>query len=340
MKIAQFRFKLEDGSPLILTYNLQLNSVSPKWEKVVNDRKVNEFDIPTTEFGKAPLELKIQNKTRADLPRLMEKLNTIITSINEYYDDPLPLFTNTNEIDHKILNYLHEEFERYGERHGHITPIGYRNLQGDPDVWPGRKFKVEFHQLWLDLNQYIHITETALDTSNFPNFSCLVQYTPFIENGAPIEDEDKLFLHNRYTWGSLYLGYNTLGKDYAHTQMDNDQRVIANDQIKVQTQLSSEVWLNFSSERVNALHKAEEYDFWKWYKNLPVELQSKVPIGNINALALGRYYLGVISFDETFLKFHPNKNDWEISNSELRKKWNLEVFSKIVEVTGIKILDV
>ena len=337
-KIAQFKFKLEDGSPLILTYNLQPNSLLPKWEKVVNDRKANEFNIPSTEFGKAPLELKIQNKTTDHLPQLMLKLNSIIQGINEYYDCPLPLFTNINEIDHHILNHLHEEFERYGERHGAIN--NYVNYTLNPKVWPGVEFKREFHQLWLDLNQWIHITEAALSPSWFPNFSCLIQYTPFIEQGAPIDEEDKMFLHTRFTWGSLYLGYNTLGKDYDHTMNDNDQRVIANDQIKVQQFLSSEVWLNFAGEKVDALHKSEEYDFWVWYKSLSPELQAKVPIGNINALALGRYYLGSISFDNEFLKFHPKFEDWLEPNSELRRRWNLEVFSKINKVIGIKILDV
>ena len=324
-KIAQFRFELEDGSPLILTYNLQPNSLTPRWIDIVNRRKNDSTGI----------ELKITNKTSADLEKLMVKLNTIVTDINKYYDEPLPLFQTTREIDQKILNYLHEEFERYGERH-RLMSNRYREQTGDPNVWPGNMFKAEFHQLWLDLNQWIHITESAMQSGDFPNFSCLIQYTPFEEHGSEITDEDKLFLDTTFSWGRLYLGYNTLGKDYMHAFQDDDKRVIINNQVKVQEWISSEVWLNFSPE-ANVNHKEFELQFWEWFKTLPdsTEIQKLL---NISELRLGRYYIGELSFDQTFLNFHPNYNDWLVPNSDLRKRWNLEVFSKIVKSTGIKIV--
>lgn len=347
MIIAQFRFELEDRSPLILTYNLQDNSLTPKWVDVVNQRKLetNQSSLKKlltgNSFPTEPLELKIQNKTADDLPKLMEKLNQIISDINKYYDQPLPLFTNTTEIDHDILNYLHSEFERYGERHAEMSNH-YMDPRPnmDPKVWPGIGFKKDFHQLWLDLNQWIHITESAMDTEEFPNFSCLIQYMPFKEQGAPIAEEDKLFLSNIPAWGGLYLGYNTLGKDYVHTYSDNDQRVIANDQVKVQKYLSSEVWLNFTRDPVHQPHHyTPNLGFWQWYKSLPQDLQAKVPIHSLNDLALGRYYLGTVSFDQAFLNFHPVYEDWLESGSDLRRRWNSEVFSKIVKVTGIKIIN-
>lgn len=344
MKIAQFRFELKDGSPLILTYNLQDNSLTPKWIDVVNQRK-EENPPPSTiekffkgdQFPKDPLELKIANKTPDDLPELLNKLNELSTEINKYYDIPLPIFTSVDQIDYKILNYLHEEFERYGERHAemqlHYTEI--RENQ-DPNVWPGIVFKVEFHQLWLDLNQWIHITENAMHNDGWPCFSCLVQYLPFVEEGAPIDEIDKLFLENDCHWGHLYLGYNTLGKDYSHAYDDKDDRVVFNNQVKVQKYLSSEVWLNFSKSASTVPHKDFELQFYNWWKNI----NPPVPFPNISELALGRYYLGSLSFDQTFLDFHPVHDDWLIPDSDLRKDWTLKVFSKIVKATGIKILDV
>jgi hypothetical protein len=321
-KLVKFHFELEDKSPLILTYKLHPNSLTAKWTNIINRRSSNNTG----------LELKITNKTSADLEKLMIKLNSIVTDINKYYDHPLPLFTTTNEIDQNILNYLHEEFERYGERHSIISGK-YRELVGDPNVWPGNSFNSNFHQLWLDLNQWIHITESAMHSTNFPNFSCLIQYTPFEEQGAAITDEDGLFLDSTFSWGRLYLGYNTLGKDYMHAFYDDDKRVIINNQIKVQEWMSSEVWLNFNPD-VNLDHKAFELLFWKWFKTLP-----NTPPLNLNELRLGRYYLGELIFDQTFLDFHPNYNDWLlVDNRELRKKWNTEVFSKIVKATGIKIV--
>jgi hypothetical protein len=341
MKIAQFRFELEDGSPLILTYNLQDNSLTPKWLDIVSKRKAETTQlskigklIKGNRFPKDPLELKITNKTVDDLESLMLKLNSIVNKINEYYDEPLPVFTSTKEIDHTILNYLHEEFERYGERHRQIAPIGYRNLTGDPAVFPGTAFKVEFHQLWLDLNQWIHITESAMDTDEFPNFSCLIQYLPFEEQGAAIDPEDKLFLDLENKWGHLYLGYNTLGKDYMHAYSDDDKRVVTNNQVKVQKFLSTEVWLNFGKDTLDAPHKEYELRFYNWWKTLGGQ-----PFVGIEELALGRYYLGEISFDQTFLDFHPVYEDWLVPNSDIRRDWNLQVFRKIIKATGVKIVD-
>jgi len=341
MKIAQFRFELEDGSPLILTYNLQDNSLTPKWLNVVNNRKQETPQstlkslISGSTFPREPLELKIQNKTSDDLPKLMDKLNIIVSEINLYYDEPLPLFNTTKEIDHTILNYLHSEFERYGERHAQISQFGYRNLIGDPDKFPGTAFRQEFHQLWLDLNQWIHITESSIVERDFPNFSCLIQYTPFVEQGDMITNEDKLFLEHSFKWGHLYLGYNTLGKDYMHAYDDDDKRVIINNQVKVQEWLSSEVWLNFSPDNIEARTKEYELNFYKWWKTLG----DNVPFPSTSDLALGRYYLGQLSFDQTFLDFHPVYQDWLVPNSDLRRDWNLKVFRKIVKATGVKLLD-
>ena len=347
MKIAQFKFELEDGSPLVLTYNLQDNSLTPKWIECVKQRKTEtkqpskiETLIKGTKFPKDPLELKITNKTIDDIESLMIKLNSIVTQINEYYDEPLPLFNTTKEIDHAILNYLHEQFERYGARHAEIKADGnYRNhfnrVGGNPDRYPGHTFKVEFHQLWLDLNQWIHITEGVMTDSDYPNFSCLIQYIPFVEQGAPIDPEDKLFLDHSPKWGQLYLGYNTLGKDYMHAYCDDDKRVITNNQVKVQKYLSTEVWLNFSKDTLDAPHKEFELRLYNWWKSI----EGNPPFVNIDELALGRYYLGEISFDDTFLNFHPVYEDWLVPNSDIRRRWNLTVFSKIVKATGVKIID-
>jgi len=347
MKIAQFKFELEDGSPLVLTYNLQDNSLTPKWIECVNQRKKEskkpskiETIFKGSKFPKDPLELKITNKTIDDLEGLMLKLNSIVNQINNYYDETLPLFNTTKEIDHTILNYLHEQFERYGARHSEIEAAGnyqthFNTVGGNPDRYPGNSFKIEFHQLWLDLNQWIHITESAMIDEGYPNFSCLIQYTPFIEQGARITPEDKLFLDHTPKWGQLYLGYNTLGKDYMHAYADDDKRVITNNQVKVQEWLSTEVWLNFSKDELYAPHKEFELRFYNWWKSI----EGNPPFVNVDELALGRYYLGEISFDDTFLDFHPVYEDWLVPNSDIRRAWNLTVFRKIVKATGVKIID-
>ena len=323
--LARFHFELRDGSPLAITYQLQPNSLVPRWIDIVTKRQADQ------------LELKISNKGIEDLPYLMDTLNEIVKTINSYYDRQLPLFTSINEINRDTLNHLHEEFEVYGTRHQAVYPQGIAPVipaDADPTVWPGTEFKMEFHQTWMKLNEYIHITESAMDNSGWPNYSCLVQYMPF-EWGVAVTETDKIFLDNNFKWGQLYLGYNTLGKDWNDACMDNDQRLISNDQIKVQQSFCSESWLNFNAEA--EMPKSAEAKFYQWWQSLSPGLQQLVPIDSINKLALGRYYLGQVVLDEAFLDFHPVHDDWLLPNSELRSRWNKEVFGKIVKAAGIEV---
>jgi hypothetical protein len=323
-RYAIFHFRLKNGEILKIRYKLAFTSLLDRWIAIVNRRRKSK-DI---------LELKISNKTSKDLGELMSTINEVIEKINRYYDKQLPLFRNVSEITDEALNHLHEEFELYGERHQDAFPIKQGEIR-DPNIWPGLYFKEDFHRAWLKLNEYIHIIESALSPSFFPHFSCLVQYDPF-ERGDPINPEDRLFLDTDFSWGQLYLGYNTLGKDWKDAMSDNDIRLIANNQIKLQETFCSEAWLNFSDHR--SQHKITESRFWKWYTELSPDLKSKVPIGDLSALSLGRDYLGSVVFDDTFLKFHNNTEDWVMPYSEVRRKWNIEVFSKIEQAIDIEIV--
>jgi hypothetical protein len=330
-KLARFQFELRDGAPLDLFYDLHDTSLRERW--------INQINARNAEPGTF-LDLKIANKTLDDIDYLINKINEVIVGINAYYDKQLPVFTDTTKIDRELLNYLHEEFELYGERHEQIIIKEKRHIVSpvDPNVWPGIRFKKEFHDLWLKLNEYIHIIETALATNHddiFLNFSCLVHvYPPVI--GDPIQEVDKLFLESNFKWGQLYLGYNTLGKDYIHAMNDDDVRVITNDQIKVQTHFSTEVWLNFT-EGANP-SKLEESKFWAWYNKQEQSVKDKIPMDNLNALGLGRYHIGSIVFDDSFTKFHDYK-EW-MYNPHLHHKWNMEVFSQIERVIKVEIIEI
>lgn len=333
--LAVFQFELRDGSPLNLYYRLHNTSLRDRWIKQVMDRNAE----PNT-F----LDLKISNKTIEDIPYLLNKINEVITSINAYYDKRLPLFTETTKLDHEILNYLHEEFENYGERHEQIIIKEKRHLTnpGDPNVWPGNRFNLAFHNLWLKLNEYIHIIETAISIIStgyddfFLNFSCLVNVYPPVP-GEPIQEIDKLFLDTNFKWGELYLGYNTLGKDYHHALNDDDVRVINNDQVKVQEYFSTEAWLNFTEGAISP--KTEEARFWAWYEQQEQSVKDKIPLDNLNKLALGRYHIGSIVYIESFEQYSADYREW-INNPMLRHKWNVEVFSQIERVVKVDIIEI
>ena len=313
-KGVRFTFELENGQSLQLEYCLQPNSLREKWISEVK----SYLKEPNTY-----LNLKISNKNYLHLDELKEKINSIVNEINTAYEyEILVPLNRTKDINRTKLNNLHEKFEEYGE---------YGAGDGGGPWYRGQRV----HDLWLDLNEWIHITETAMETNSedYPNYSALVTvYPPY--PGKKLEEKDKLFLTTDFSWGHLYLGYNTLGKDYMHVTFDDDVRVITNDQVKVQNMYSSEAWLCFQ-EKQYFLNETQS-QFYRWHKTLKKETQEMIPIENLNKLALGRYYLGCISINEDLLKFHPIQQDW-YSNADLQKRWNNEVFSKIKSVTRIEI---
>jgi hypothetical protein len=312
INIVKYTFELDNGKPLELEYYLQNNSLKKKWVREVGTH-LKKSD--------AYLNLKLSNKNYLHLKELQEKINSIVEEINAAYEYKMlvPL-TGTTDICRTTLNNLHEKFEEYGE-YGAGDGEGpwYRNQN--------------VHNLWLDLNEWIHVTETALDSGedDYPNYSALVTvYPPY--PGKDLEEVDKLFLTAEYAWGHLYLGYNTLGKDYLHVWLDEDVRVITNNQVKVQNKYSSEAWLCFQ-EPSFFLNEAES-NFYNWYKNLDKEVRDMIPTDNLSKLAFGRYYLGCISINRDLTKFHPIERDW-FTDKNLQKRWNNEVFSKVKSVTKI-----
>lgn len=331
-KYIKFYFELIDGSELRLTYELIPNSLRDRW---IEHAKKRQAEVDSY------LNLKIANKTSKDIFYLMNKLNAIVEEINYFYDKKLPSFNSINEIDRNILNYLHEEFEEYGDRHQKIINDGryYENLplEADAGVWPGIRFNKNFHEAWLSLNEWIHITESAMDIGDntFPGFSCLVHVYPPVP-GESIKEEDKLFLETNFKWGDLYLGYNTLGKDYAHTALDGDDRVISNDQIKTQSLFSTEMWLNFSAEA--EINKNFEMKFYHWYTNLDLNVKKMIPIDDLNKLALGRYFMGRVIIDDSFLNICNDVTAWSY-DWNIRKRWNTEVFSQIEHVIKMEIIE-
>jgi len=207
-KAARFTFKLNDGEYLQLDYLLQQNSLREKW--------INEIKTYQNK-GKVSFTLNISNKNRLHLKELIQKLNSIIDELNDKYESKILLTINEkNGVNQKILNGLHEKFEEYGENK--FPYLGEH-----------------VHYLWLQLNEWIHITEVAIETTEdkFPQYGAVITaYPPY--PGRKLEEVDKLFLSTDFSWGHLYLGYNTLGKDYMSAVCDNDIRVIINKQIKVQ----------------------------------------------------------------------------------------------------------
>ena len=320
-KILRVTMTKKDGGVLNLHYNLYDNNpVVERWINMTQTSLNREMEI----------KARITNNEMNNISYLMEQINGVLVFINENYDKQLPTFTDFSELDSEILNYLHEEFEVYGDR---IT------LLQDEDRW-----SYELHEKFLALNEFIHMIETALHGSEhkFPNFSCLYDFLPAGLH-EPVTEVDKLFLEDRFEWGGLYCGYNTLGKDYLSIAPENDWEVIDRDEVRPQIRFAAETWMNFGPDMTNTIRES----FYKWYTTLKPEVQAKVPIDNMHKLSLGRYKLGRIIIDDSMKAIEPNIEKWftpagpsvawALGNDSCKHKWNREVFSQVNGIAEIKL---
>ena len=273
------------------------------------------------------------NKLEEDLPQLSTQLKELTELINQKYDFmQLPIY---DTFDNEQLNILHAKFEEW------------EILR--------RQFKIPkiktLEQKMLSLNELIHQFEQALAQSTTKSFNMHEQayyhkltakhdYMGAILDIQPvglftdIEEKDKILLTTQYHWGGLYLGYNTLGKDYMSVCTDNDIRAIENDEVKPQCKFAAEIWLNFGMDAI----VSSSFDFSSWYATLPKHLQNKIPVDNLNALTLGRFPLGNLYIDDQFYEIDNNLDHWRARNHYCKKIWNKEVFSTFREIEDISII--
>lgn len=320
-KVLRVTMTKKDGGVLNLHYNLyDHNPVVERWIKMTQTSIDNNMEI----------KARITNNEFSNIGYLMQQINDVLETINKTYDKILPIFTDFKELDSAVLNYLHEEFEVYGDR--------IKELQAD------NKWSQILHEKFLALNEFIHMIETAIHglENKFPNFSCLYDFLPAGLH-EPVNEIDKLFLEDRFEWGGLYCGYNTLGKDYLSIAPENDWEVIYRDEVRPQIRFAAETWMNFGPDMTNTIRES----FYKWYTTLTPEVQAKVPIDNMHKLSLGRYKLGRIIIDDSMKAIEPNIEKWftpagpsvawALGNDSCKHKWNREVFSQTNGIAEIKL---
>jgi hypothetical protein len=257
------------------------------------------------------------NQSYKTIDKLHARLINKVKDINLEYDQQLPLFEGTNLFNEDMLNELHRHFEVFG---GRIN----KGLE------PAESLRKNF----LLLNEFIHTYEEVLHSKDLPipGMSVLIDYYRATEF-EPIQERDKLHLTTQFMWGGIYLGYNTLGKDWLNVAHDNDIDVIKRAMVKPQIRMSAETWINFGIDDVDYYTLSK---FQLWYSSLPDDIKQLVPIDDLNKLSLGRYSIGRVLIDEEyFLKYHNNKSDWQSHNHPIKGQWNNEVFSTFTKVTGV-----
>lgn len=297
-----------------LHYNLYQSDLVERWVELTKQNQADPEKYIHASFTNVPY---------SKITSIRQKLTDCLNRINSVYDEPLPLYEEIKELSTPQLNYLHEEFERYGDR--------FEELSVSVDWW-----NENLHEDFLLLNELIHLHEDLLyiKSGEFPNMSLLYDYYP---QGLhmPILERDKLWLTPLKKWGELYLGYNTLGKDWMKVSHDNDLEVIERDQVRPQERFAAEAWLNFGPDSNDTW---EFRKFEDWYLGLPKELQAKVPIDDLNKLTLGRFKIGKLHIDETFVeRYGGDLLEYKaIPCSKSKWDWNENVFSTFVKLTKIE----
>lgn len=295
-----------------LIYYLYESNLVQRWIDVLKKNIVKENSY---------IHSFLMNYTYERFPEILTEFNQIITKINERYDKILPKFPDTSYLDQEILNHLHEEFESYGDR---IEEFIEEKI-----------IFADLHARFLRLNELIHICEIMISDKTNKNLKMSVLFDIYPQGiHEEIQERDKLYLTSQFQWGRLYLGYNTLGKDWLETYNHNDLEVIKRNQVRPQRRFAAESWLYFSTDCENFY---DTIQFEKLYDSLDDDLKQKVPINNLNDLTLGRFEIGKIVINNYFLQYHNNKADWLSINHPIKNKWNREVFSTFKEIIDVKI---
>lgn len=310
MRILKITFLDEENKKHNVLFNLYDSSLAKRWQEIV----IKNFSRSNNQIHSVFI-----NNTFKNIPRVLKRLNETSELINNEYDKVLPSFINTDTLDQNILNDLHKEYEIYG---GRLDTLIANNTWSE-----------KLHNNFLKLNELIHTCEELIENKDvdFIPMSVLFDCYPQ-EIHSTILEKDKIYLTNSFSWGKLYLGYNTLGKDWLEISRHNDVDVVKRQQVKPQERFAAEAWINFSpDDTIN--HNNVQFE--KWYDSLPFDIQKEVPVHNLNKLCLGRFEIGSVRINSYFKKYSDAEN-WNTINHKCKEEWNRNVFStftKIIDIT-------
>lgn len=311
MRQIEYTIRDKYNKTHILKFHLYDTTLCDKWLEMIKYYTTR----PDTKIS-----YNFNNYINADLPEITKQLKQCCIEINQEYNKPIPVY---DTIDNPRLNELHEKFETWGEE--------YTNGDG--------MFTKSLEEKMNRLNELIHRCEDCIDDTHeysWHPMGLLVDLYPLGKH-TPISNPDRLLLDSDYRWGDLYLGYNTLGKDWIEVMLNNDLDVVERGMVKPQQRFAAEAWINFGPD-MQPQHLARE--FVNWWSKLPEHLRKKVPINNMNELNIGRFQLGEIIIDEEFLQYHNNESDWTSQWHPIKQQWNREVFSTFRIVEGIEVVEI
>jgi hypothetical protein len=224
-----------------------------------------------------------------------------------------------------VIDYINELNEL-------ADKLGFRQIAKVPSVEELNEIHSLFvsnpeHEDWKRVNHLVHIIENNLTM----DLNYKLQFNMAgIGADVPIKEYHKLWLSTDASdGGSLFLGYETVGKDWGDIALDDDSI----DDLAVQNCIGTEAVMSFCSQ--SPYKKLIENDFYKWYVNSP----KQAPIENLNQLALGRYLLGQLIITETFINFNSNPLVWYMPNHVVKRQWNQEVLTSANYIDSISFFE-
>ena len=254
-------------------FRLYETELAKKWVNVFEkmnygEKRIREKSIKFSKSNTYTLDMLTERGK-------LDKINRIIDYLNSFYDKEIRSATVINQ---DTLNYLHEEYEIYGNRLAEKLSKNWwddawkRLDKNDPQAirWPGIRFNEEFHSTFLQLNDMIHTLEMFFNTTvpqnntSLPTYShanILISHDPRID--YELTEEDCASFFKNFRFGDLFLGYNTLGKNIAHIVLDEDHRAAEENAVVLQTNWSNEIMAILGADNATPDYQTRQYHRFK-----------------------------------------------------------------------------
>jgi hypothetical protein len=250
----------------------------------------------------------------------LEDFKENIKQINQLHTRELPMLSTIADLirDESILNDLHQEFEIFGD----LLTMKEADLNG------------ELYERMLALNTQIHNFEAIVRKwDDLIHLHCRGM-VDFLPTGlySDLTPEDYLLFSSNLNLGWMYLGYNTLGKNWLSVIDDNDIDVVRRGAVRPQAKFAAEFFMDFGEDP--KIPFSNQIKLYQW----------------LTKHNLHKNYTSPPALNEVALGFIPlaRLREWQINGDEVFKarnirtraeklQWNIDVWSKYDTITNIEI---
>lgn len=297
---------------LELGYQLIDNSLVDRWLDLVNYSLLQKYSL-SVQYRKILEHKEILTKFN-EFVKTVEKINA-----NYHRSLSVPNCLELLLSNQKFLNQLHAEYEMYGE-------LRKNNFLSDQSS----SHTQLLNDCMLRLNNQIHDFELIAAAQKNNNLPCnaLIDWVPAGKHGL-LEPDDYLLFNADFLWGHLYLGYNTLGKNWQAASIDNDIDLLKREAVQPQKRFAAEFYVEFKLKH-NMYYMQNHFYNWVKKHGLSKAIQSNMAFLGLGQIPLGR------------LKWYKLDNstfviDWSAMNQHYQKNWNISIWSQFDSIKDVTI---